>query len=219
MVIHASHSVIFPSGALNRAYCEFSFPWLSLGAPVARLSHSCILLLIASDIPYPPPHVLSATPVPGALRHLFSQLLWQLHSGGYRPTMPCFPPQLNTAWLPLSTFLVASKVWDVVESDLVSGYVQFESVGESMFCEWNLAQGEMQASWWILPSIETQPTGLRRWLQEMEQRVVLVYRLWPTQGPSFLVILPLCLESTSWHLSFNEVIEYKLLPQALPRYN
>ena len=173
---------------------------------MAAVSHSCVLLLTASDAPYPPPQVLSATPVPGALCHLFSQLLWQLYSRGYSPTMPCFPPQLNIAWLPLWAFLVASKLWHMVESDLVSGSVQLESVGESMFREGSSGQGEMQASWGILPSTGTQrSTGLRRWFHE------------PTRWPSFLAALPLCLKSTSWHRSFNEVVVYKFLLQALPR--
>lgn len=48
-------------GALSKAECEFSLPRLSLGVPVATVSHSCILLLTASDIPCPPP--------PGPLCH------------------------------------------------------------------------------------------------------------------------------------------------------
>ena len=47
----------------------------------------------------------------------------------------------------LQAFRVAPKVCDAEESELASCYMWLESVGELMFCEVDLGQGETEASW------------------------------------------------------------------------
>lgn len=61
--------------------------------------------------------------------------------------MLCILPQLYITYLLLQTFRIAPRVWDAVESELASCYMWLESVGELVFCEVNLGQGEMEANW------------------------------------------------------------------------
>ena len=61
--------------------------------------------------------------------------------------MLCILPQLYVTRLLLQAFRVAPKVCDAEESELASCYMWLESVGELMFCEVDLGQGETEASW------------------------------------------------------------------------
>lgn len=75
-----------------------------------------------------------------------------------------------------------------------------------MFCEVNFGQGEIEASWYLLPS--------SRWdvLAYMFQKMIAwdgtnngpCFKQWPTQWPSFPATFHPCFISTSWGCTFNK---------------
>lgn len=123
--------------------------WWGLSAAVVTVSHFYLLFSVASDISYPPPDILSTFLSLGALAICFLQLLWQLGAHGHIPAEPCFLPRPcilaccsgRPPWSPKGEVLV---IW----TGRVIGNLTVW--GKLMFCEENLSQGEMDASWYVL---------------------------------------------------------------------